>query len=110
MVSLTVPVGTPSALGPADAPTTVPDPPPVTANDFLPEERDLTDCVGALEKPGCGSEERGGPMMTVVFLMVMAGMGFIFWRVIVGVRQNRSQLEPPAPTSSGPNFAGPVDP
>jgi hypothetical protein len=73
---------------------TAPEPPPVTANDFLPEDRNLSDCVGALEKPGCGSEERGGPMMNLVFFLVIAGMAFIFWRISVGVRRNRARLQP----------------
>ena len=72
---------------------TTPDPPPITANEFLPEDRDLSDCVGVLEKPGCGSEERGGPMMTLVFALVIGGMSFVFWRVIVGVRKNRAELD-----------------
>jgi hypothetical protein len=72
---------------------TTPDPPPDTANEFLPEERNLSDCVGVLEKPGCGSEERGGVMLNLVFLVVIAGMSFIFWRIIVGVRKNRSALD-----------------
>ena len=38
-------------------------------------------------------------MMTVVFILVMAGMAFIFWRVIVGVRQNRAALERSRPSS-----------
>ena len=73
---------------------TAPDPePPITANEFLPEDRNLSDCVGVLEKPGCGSEERGGPMMTLVFALVIGGMAFVFWRVIVGVRKNRAELD-----------------
>jgi hypothetical protein len=70
-----------------------PEPPPVTANEFLPEDRDLSDCVGLVEKPGCGSEERGGALLNVVFLLVMAGMAFIFWRIIIGVRKNRAELD-----------------
>ena len=72
---------------------TVPDPPPDTVNEFLPDERNLSDCVGVLEKPGCGSKERGGMMMNVVFLVVIGGMSFIFWRIIVGVRKNRAALD-----------------
>lgn len=67
--------------------------PPVTANEFLPESRDLTDCVGALEKPGCGSEARGGTMATVVFVLMLVGMSIIFVRIAVGVRRNRQQID-----------------
>ena len=94
------------------APTTVPDPdtPVVTANEFLPEDRDLTDCVGVLEKPGCGSEERGGTMLNIVFVLVIGGMSFIFWRIIVGVRKNRSELDAPNPTNSEPTNSEPTKP
>jgi hypothetical protein len=84
------------------ATATVPDPPPITANDFLPEDRDLSDCVGVLEKPGCGSEDRGGAMMTIVFALVIGGMAFIFWRVIVGARRNRRELDQPGTTTVEP--------
>ena len=53
-------------------------------NDFLPPDRDLTECVSALPKPGCGSEARGGWRQTAVFLAVLGGLGFIAWRVIAG--------------------------
>jgi hypothetical protein len=92
-------VGTAEASAFEAAAATVPDPSPdtptVTANEFLPEDRDLTDCVGVLEKPGCGSKERGGVMLNVVFLLVMGGMAFIFWRIIVGVRKNRAGMMEP---------------
>jgi len=55
-------------------------------NDFLPPDRDLTECVSALPKPGCGSEARGGWRQTAVFLAVLGGLGFIAWRVIAGAR------------------------
>jgi len=55
-------------------------------NDFLPPDRDLTECVSALPKPGCGSEARGGWRQTAVFLAVLGGLGFIAWRVIAGIR------------------------
>jgi hypothetical protein len=94
------------------APATVPDPdtPAVTANEFLPEDRDLTDCVGVLEKPGCGSEERGGTMLNIVFVLVIGGMSFIFWRIIVGVRRNRSALGEPEPTGPEPTEPEPTGP
>ena len=57
-------------------------------NDFLPPDRDLTECVSALPKPGCGSEARGGWRQTAVFLAVLGGLGFIAWRVIAGARQS----------------------
>ena len=80
----------------AQAPTTAPPPtaPVVTANEFLPTDRDLSDCVGVLEKPGCGSEERGGTATTVVFIVMLLAMVVIFARIAIGVRQNRRAIDP----------------
>jgi hypothetical protein len=68
-----------------------PDRPPVTANDFLPEERNLSDCVGALERPGCGSEARGGWRQTLVFLVVAAGLALVFGRIAWSARRSRQR-------------------
>jgi len=91
-------LGTAGGVGPAVAapePTVPPATAPVvTANEFLPTDRDLTDCVGVLEKPGCGSEERGGAATTVVFVVMLLAMALIFGRIVVGVRQNRRAIDP----------------
>jgi len=68
--------------------------PVVTANEFLPTDRDLSDCVGVLEKPGCGSQARGGTAITVVFIIMLLAMVLIFARIAVGVRQNRRAIDP----------------
>ena len=47
-----------------------------------------------LEKPGCGSEERGGAATTVVFVVMLLAMVLIFGRIVVGVRQNRRAIDP----------------
>jgi amino acid transporter len=93
-----VPSTTASATAPAPAPPAdtepapVPDTaqPPTTSNDFFPEERDLTSCIGALERPGCGSESRGGWRQTLVLLAIFAGLAVIFTNVVRGIRRNRS--------------------
>jgi hypothetical protein len=77
-------------VSPADAGVDDPPPPPVTVTDFYPESANLTDCVGLVERPGCGSESRGGIGQTLTFLALAAGLGLIFWRVSVGVRKNRT--------------------
>ena len=64
--------------------------PPVTISDFYPEDSNLSDCVGLVERPGCGSEERGGWRQAAVFVVLAAGMALIFWRISVGIRRNRS--------------------
>ena len=65
------------------------DAPPVTVSDFYPEENNLSDCLGLVERPGCGSESRGGWRQTLTFAVLVAGLGIIFWRIAVGVRNNR---------------------
>lgn len=78
-------------------PTTVPGPPttdaeragvpPVTANDFLPEDRDVTDCIGVLERPGCGNENRGGWRQYAVLGVLLAGLLVVFGNIARGVRR-----------------------
>lgn len=75
----------------AGAPPT--DPPVVTANPFIPEEENLSECVSAVPKPGCGSEERGGWRQTAVLGVVVVGLTFVGWRITRTVRRNRRELE-----------------
>jgi len=72
------------------------DPPPVatdvpvdTANPFLPEDADLTSCVGTLQRPGCGSRERGGWHQDLVAIAMIGGLLLVFGRVAWGVARNR---------------------
>lgn len=66
------------------------DPPPTaTVNEFLPQDRNLGDCLGAVERPGCGSEARGGWRQTLVFVAIVGGLGVIAWRVVAGARRAR---------------------
>ena len=62
-----------------------------TANPFLPENRDLTDCVGTIERPGCGSESRGGWRQNLVAIVMVAGLLIVFGRVAWGVRRSQQQ-------------------
>ena len=66
-----------------------PDRPTPSVSDFYPESSNLSDCIGLVEKPGCGSESRGGWGQFAVFGALMIGLGVIIWRVVVGVRTNR---------------------
>jgi hypothetical protein len=79
-----------------------PEPPPATVsaaiggpsttvldNDFIPEERDLSECISALPQPGCGSEARGGWRQTLVLAAIVAGLAFITWRIIRSARRKR---------------------
>lgn len=67
--------------------------PPVTANDFIPEDRDLTSCIGALERPGCGSESRGGWHQTLVLIAIGIGLFVVYFNVVRGVRKTRRALD-----------------
>ena len=62
----------------------------VLENDFIPEDRDLSDCISALPRPGCGSKARGGWRQTLVFLVVVFGLAFIVWRIIRSARRKRA--------------------
>ena len=65
------------------------EPAPITTeNDFFPEERDLTDCLGTLPKPDCGSDARGGWHLYAVMIALAGGIAFIGWRVVRGMRAN----------------------
>ena len=61
--------------------------PPISANDFIPDDRDLTSCIGVLERPGCGSESRGGWRQTLVFGALFLGLVVVFGNIIHGVRK-----------------------
>jgi hypothetical protein len=93
-----------SAAGavPAAADPTVP---PVTANPFLPEDRGISDCISALPKPGCGSEERGGWRQGLILVALVGGLSVIGWRIVAGVRRTERERErrdrPASSRSSG---------
>jgi hypothetical protein len=75
---------------PTTVPITVPDDVTIdTANPFLPDEVDLSQCVGTLPRPGCGSEARGGWHQDLVAIAMIAGLLIVFGRVAWGVRRNR---------------------
>lgn len=59
------------------------------ANPFLPEDRDISDCVGTLQRPGCGSEARGGWHQELVAIAMVGGLLIVFGRVAWGVRRSQ---------------------
>lgn len=93
------PFGTQAVL--ATAPPVDPSPPTTTelvvdeANPFLPEDRDLTDCVGMMQRPGCGSESRGGWRQQTVAIVMVAGLLIVFGRVAWGVRRSQKHMTIP---------------
>jgi hypothetical protein len=71
--------------------STVPD---STINDFIPEQRAISDCISAVPKPGCGSESRSDWHQWLVFIALAGGMAFVGWRVVAGLRRPASEPEP----------------
>jgi hypothetical protein len=67
--------------------STPPRPDTIGDNEFLPDDANLSDCVGLVERPGCGSEERGGWRQGVVFAVLMIGMALIFVRIYFAIRK-----------------------
>jgi hypothetical protein len=81
----------------ATAPTTIPpNGGPVATNDLLPDNNDVTDCIGTAEPANCGSKARADGHTYLVFLALVLGMGFIGWRIWRGVRA-RDNARKPAP-------------
>jgi hypothetical protein len=83
---------------PVAASTPPPRPPPATVldNPFIPEDQNLSDCVSALPRPGCGSEAEGGWRQQLVFGLVLAGGAFIGWRLVRSVRRRDTGRVPPS--------------
>ena len=68
-----------------------PPPPPVTDNEFIPENRDLGECITAVPKPGCGSEARSDWHQGLALGVMVAGLIIIGWRIVRGVRRREAQ-------------------
>jgi hypothetical protein len=56
-------------------------------SEFIPESKELSECVGLVERPGCGSEGRGGWPMYLAFAVMVGGLAFVGWRIARGVRR-----------------------
>jgi hypothetical protein len=89
-----VAVAAPSDLGATPAatapPSTTPGESPSTTaldNEFIPEDVNLSECVSAVPRPECGSKARGGWRQGVVLAAVVAGMGAIGARIVLGLRK-----------------------
>lgn len=82
-----------AGAGSALAATDPPDPsPPPTYNEYYPAERDLSDCLSALPKPGCGSEARGGFHQNAVFVVLALGLAVIGTRIAIAIRRRDREL------------------
>jgi len=56
-------------------------------NDFFPADRPFTDCVGLVERPGCGSEARGGFEQGILGGALVLALVFIGWRIVRAARR-----------------------
>jgi hypothetical protein len=83
-------------LGPAGAPAGATVAPPeaqapttTIENVFLPEDTNvnLTDCISSVQRPECGSRERGGWRQGAVFAVIVAGLIAIGARLVIGIRR-----------------------
>ena len=64
--------------------------PEAPVNEFIPVDRDISECISAIPKPGCGSKARGGWHQTLVLLAILAGLALITWRIVVGARKAKA--------------------
>ena len=62
-------------------------PPDSTINEFIPEDRPIGDCISAVPKPGCGSEDRSDWHQGLVLGALVIGMSIIGWRIVAGLRR-----------------------
>ena len=67
--------------------------PATTDNDFIPTDQNLTDCVGTLEKPNCGSTNKNDAHMYLTFGVLMGGMALIGWRIAVAIRKRDREID-----------------
>ena len=67
---------------------------PVVTNDLLPQNNDVSNCVGTVESANCGSKARADGHTYLVFLALTLGLAFIGWRIARGVRARDAAHEP----------------
>jgi len=63
-------------------------------NGFIPS-RNISDCIGTNERPNCGSTQKGGLGMYLTFGALILGVGFVMWRISVGVRKRDAVVNAP---------------
>jgi hypothetical protein len=81
-------------------------------NVFIPEDQNISSCVGTLERPDCGSKSKGGWRMYLTFAVLIAGLSFVGWRIVKGVRSNGAATNGAAANGAAANdtaVSGPVD-
>jgi hypothetical protein len=73
------------ATAPPTTTATATEAPPAT-NDLIPDNNDVTNCIGTVEQANCGSRARADGHTYLVFLALTLGLAFIGWRIARGVR------------------------
>jgi len=63
-------------------------------NEFVPTDRDISECISAIPRPGCGSDARGGWRQSLVLVAILAGLALIAWRIVAGARKGRRVESP----------------
>ena len=66
----------------------------MVTNDLLPENNDVTNCIGTVEQANCGSKARADGHTYLVFLALILGLAFIGWRIARGVKARDAVHEP----------------
>ena len=96
VVAMAMTSAMPSANVSATAPPTtiVANPGPIATNDLLPDNNNLSNCIGTAESANCGSKARADGHTYLVFLALAAGLTFIGWRISRGVRARDKAYEP----------------
>jgi hypothetical protein len=82
---------TPATAAPPSSTAPIPAAPAtvdVVDNDFIPES-DLDDCVSALPRPDCGSEDRSGWRQWAILGLLVVAIAFIGWRIVRSARRSR---------------------
>lgn len=94
-----------AVLLPAGVGLAAPEPtvPVSTLNDFIPTDRDLSECISALPPPGCGSEARSDWRQVTLLCVLAAGLAFIAWRIVRAVRRGPARPPTGATGSTRPN-------
>jgi NADH:ubiquinone oxidoreductase subunit 6 (subunit J) len=61
-------------------------------NDFIPPDVDLSECISANPRPGCGSENRSGWRQYLILAALLVGVVVIAWRITLAVRARDRSL------------------
>jgi len=66
------------------------------APSFLPDDpnRNLSECIGTVERPGCGSKARGGWRMGLTFGVLMLGIALIGATIVRSARRRARRVDP----------------